>query len=117
MRNGLYNLRAGDGRGVFSVGPQEACAKYILLHTEGETYTGKLFQILEVGPQVYTKNMLIRKQYPGSPGHELYWVYKVVPVLEEELRKQIWDISLFPGYITGHGAACPFTIPLAELMK
>ncbi len=117
VRNGLYNLRAGDGRGVFSVGPQEACAKYILLHTEGETYTGKLFQILEVGPQVYTKNMLIRKQYPGSPGHELYWVYKVVPVLEEELRKQIWDISLFPGYITGHGAACPFTIPLAELMK
>jgi len=117
IRNGLYNLRAGGERGALSLGRKEACARYILLHTRGETYTGKLFRILETGPQVYSRDSLIRKKYPGRPGHELYWVYKVVPVLEKELQKQTWDISRLSGYTAGHGAAFPFTVPLSELME
>lgn len=117
MKNGCYNLRMGSGRGAWYVRKEESGAKYILLHTYGESRTGKLFQILGDSPRVFSKEMLIRKKYPGMPAHKFYLIYKVAPVCEKELQGRSWDISKFPGYLKGHGAAIPFAVPLSELLK
>lgn len=115
--NGLYNLRMGTARGALTLGSQEAGAEYILLHTKGEFRTGKIFRILDNSPRIYSRDVLIRKKYPGLPGHAYYFIYRVIPVEERELRERVWDISKFPGYITGHLSAFPFAVPLSELLK
>lgn len=117
VSSGLYNLRMGTDRGAVTLGKKEASARYILLHTKGENCTGKLFRILDNGPRIYPRDILIRKKYPGIPRHAYYLVYRVTPVLEKEFKEQLWDISQFPGYITGHHSAFPFAVPLSELLK
>lgn len=117
IRNGLYNLRMGDVRGALCLGREESAARYILLHTKGEKVTGKLFQILGNGPRVYSRDVLIRKNYPGSPAHDFYLVYRIVPVMEKELTNRSWNISAFEGYLSGHLSAFPFAVPLSELLK
>lgn len=117
IQRGLYNLRMGNDRGAICLGKKESSARYILLHTKGEKVTGKLFQILGDGPRVYSRNVLIRQNYPGSPAHDFYLVYRIIPVMEKELQNKSWDISCLEGYVTGHQAAFPFAVPLAELLK
>lgn len=116
LKTGLYNLRMGTDRGALHWSKKEMSARYILLHTEGEKYTGKLFRILS-GPELYSKERLIVKKYPGIPGHSRYWVYKIVRILDNEFNEQLWDITSLSGYISGRGAALPFAVPLAELLK
>lgn len=115
--NGLYNFRGIEGRGAVDREDGFENVKYILLHTKGEMRTGKLFQILNNSPVMYSKKILIEKGYPGMPMHEFYLVYQVTPVLEKELQDRIWDISEFPGYLKGYNAALPFVVPLSELLK
>ena len=117
MRSGLYNLRMGNVRGALCLGREESAARYILLHTKGEKVTGKLFRILGNGPRVYSRDVLIRQNYPGSPAHDFYLVYRIVPVMGKELKNRSWDISAFKGYLTGHLSAFPFAVPLSELLK
>lgn len=117
VRNGMYNFRMETGRGAISLGREEASAKYILLHTKGETRTGKLFRIMEDSPRIYSKDLLIRKRYPGIPAHDFYLVYKVVPVFEKELLNREWDISKFSGYLKGYNAALPFAVPYIDLLE
>lgn len=117
VNNGLYNLRMGMDRGAIELGRKEVSARYILLHTKGEHHSGKLFRILDSGPRIYSREMLIRKEYPGIPGHDYYLVYRVVPVLEKELQEQLWDITRLSGYMAGHLSAFPFVVPLSELLK
>lgn len=117
LNTGLYNLRMGTDRGAVCLGKEESSARYILLHTKGETVTGKLFRILDNGPRVYARDLLLRLKYPGSPAHSFYLVYQVTPVAERKWRGKSWDISQLPGYQTGHRAAIPFAVPLSELLK
>lgn len=117
VRNGMYNFRMETGRGAISLGREEASAKYILLHTKGENRTGKLFRIMDDSPRIYSKDLLIRKKYPGIPAHDFYLVYKVVPVFEKELLNREWDITKFSGYLKGYNAALPFAVPYVDLLK
>ena len=57
LKSGLYNARANNNRGSLRLGPREAGAKYLLLHSENEVVTSKLLKITETGPQ-YFQNKL-----------------------------------------------------------
>jgi hypothetical protein len=98
------------------LGPGEAGAKYLLLHTEGELVTGKLFKITETGPRIFSKQTLIEKGYP-APTQDFYLVYKVEEVREKEFANQFWDIRKLNGYKTGHGSPLPFSVTMTELMN
>jgi hypothetical protein len=52
-REKLFNLRADLGRGSLRLESKIADASYVLLHTEGETVTGKLYRVLRRGPRVF----------------------------------------------------------------
>jgi len=117
IKSSLYNARANSTRGSLRLGPGEAGAKYLLLHSTGETKTGRLFKIIETGPRVFSKQTLIEKGYPTEPSQNYYLVYKIQEITDKELMNQAWDITLLDKYKEGRGSALPFSVTLTELMK
>lgn len=114
---GLYNTRTEAERGSLKLGQKESGAKYILLHTENETVTGKLFKIIDEGPRVFSKEKLISENYPSEPSRNFYLVYKVEEVRDKEFVDRTWDITKLDGYTIGKDSALPFAVSLTELMK
>ena len=117
IKSGLYNARANNNRGSLRLGPGEAGAKYLLLHSENETITSKLLKITETGPRVFSKQTLIDKRYPSTPSQEYYLVYKVEQIEEKEFLNRSWDITKLGVYRQGRGSALPFSITLTQLMN
>jgi len=117
LKSSLYNARADSTRGSLRLGPGEAGAKYLLLHSTGETKTGRLLKIIETGPRVFSKQTLIEKGYPTEPSQNYYLVYKIHETIDKELMNQEWDITLLDKYKEGRGSALPFSVTLTELMK
>jgi hypothetical protein len=117
IESGLYNARAGTDRGALRLGPGEAGAKYLLLHTTGETKTGRLVKITETGPRIFSKQTLISKGYPSEPTQNYYLVYKIQELTDKELINQRWDITMLEKYKEGRGSALPFAVTLSELMQ
>jgi len=117
LRTGLYNARADSARGSLRLGPGEAGAKYLLLHTTGETSTGRLLKITETGPRIFSKQTLIDKKYPAAPSQDYYLVYKVEEVQDIEFADTRWDITQLSAYKGRRGSALPFAVTLKELMQ
>ena len=117
IRSGLYNARADSNRGSLRLGPGEAGAKFLLLHTSGETKTNKLFRIIETGPRVFSKQTIIAKGYPSEPTQDYYLVYKVQSITDGEFRNHKWDITQLEKFKTGRGSGLPFSVTLKDLMK
>ncbi|MEA4975339.1 MAG: DUF2357 domain-containing protein [Paludibacter sp.] len=117
IKSGLYNARAESDRGSLRLGPGESGAKYLLLHSSGETKTGRLVKITENGPRVFSKQTLISKGYPTEPSQNYYLVYKIQEIAEREFLNQKWDITMLEKFRQGHGSALPFSVTLSELMK
>lgn len=116
-KKSLYNARAGSSRGSLRLGRGEASAKFLLLHTDGELESDKLFQITEAGPKIFSKEDLIRKEYPRVPSQSYYLVYDVIENEFEEFNDSKWDIRKLKGHKKGRGSTLPFSATLAELMK
>lgn len=117
INKGLYNARAEDDRGSLRLGQGEAGAKFLLLHSKNETKTSKFFKITETGPRVFSKQTLIKKEYPREPTQNYYLVYKVEEVNDNAFLNQAWDITKLDKFKTGHGSALPFSVTITELMK
>jgi predicted component of viral defense system (DUF524 family) len=117
IKSGLYNARADSKRGSLRLGPGEAGAKYLLLHSSGETKTSRLLKITEIGPRVFSKKTLIDKGYPSEPSQDYYLVYKVEEISDVELQNQKWDITKLDKHKQGRGSALPFSVSMTELMK
>ena len=117
IKSGLYNARADSKRGSLSLGLGEAGAKYLLLHSNGETKTSRLLKITETGPRVFSKKTLIDKGYPSEPSQDYYLVYKVEEISDVELQNQKWDITKLDKHKQGRGSALPFSVTMTELMK
>ena len=117
ISTGLYNARADSNRGSLRLGPGESGAKYLLLHSQGETKTGRLLKIIETGPRVFSKQTLIEKRYPNEPSQNYYLVYKVQEISDKELINLEWDITKLEKYKNGRNSALPFSVTLSELMK
>lgn len=117
ISSGLYNARADSQRGSLRLGSGETGAKYLLLHSYGETKTSRLLKIIETGPRVFSKKTLIDKGYPSEPSQDYYLVYKVQVIIDIELQNHIWDITKLDKYKQGRGSALPFSVTMTELMK
>ncbi|MBC7390616.1 MAG: DUF2357 domain-containing protein [Opitutaceae bacterium] len=117
LKEGLYNARAESNRGSLRLGPNEAGAKYLLLHTKSTLITCKLFKIIETGPRIFSKSTLIKKGYPTHPNGDFYLVYKVSSIQEAEFLDRSWDVSKLDGYKTGRSSGLPFSVTLTQLMK
>jgi len=112
----LYNARTGFRRGSLRLSAKETCAKYILLHSTGETTTERLFKLDFKGPRIFSKENMISKFYP-NPSQEFYLVYDIAPETEKEFENTRWDIKQLEGYSGARNSALPFAVSLTELMK
>lgn len=117
IKSGLYNARAESKRGSLRLGAGESGAKYLLLHSTGETKTSKLLKITEIGPRIFSKQNLKDKGYPSEPSQDYYLVYQVKEIQDKEFQNCLWDITQLEKYKPGRASALPFAVTLTELMR
>ncbi|TVZ16095.1 DUF2357 domain-containing protein [Maribacter sp. MAR_2009_72] len=115
-KNQLYNFRIGSGRGSIVLNTGTVSAKYLLLHTTGDLYSGDLWKITSDGPKVFSKEDLIRKGYP-SPSQENYLILEIEKVNSTEFKDVKWFFKDLKNYKSGRQSAIPFTASLSELMR
>jgi len=116
-QSGLYNARTGDDRGSVRLGTGESGARYLLLHSYGETITSKLLKITESGPRIFSKDMLLKNNYPSFPSQPFYLIYRVEEVKDAEFMHLKWDLKKLEGYKSGRESALPFSVTLTQLMN
>lgn len=114
-RKGLYNVRIDSTRGSIRLGPEEAGADYLLLHSENGLITEDIWKITETGPQVFSKQKLIEEGY-SNPNHDNYLVYKIEKVSGKEFAGIKWDIRKLSKFQSGRSSTFPFAVSLLELM-
>jgi hypothetical protein len=113
IKTQLYNTRGGTGKGSLRMGPNEASARYLLLYSEGENITGRMFRISERGPKVYSKQQLKELDYPTEPSEDYYFIFNITELINNEFSGMKWDITKLKQYKRG----IPFSVSLTELMN
>ncbi len=95
-----------------------ANATYLLLHTDGETQTDKIYRVVRQGPRIFSAETLTGKGYPHPPSRPYYLVYEVGLLTgEDPLCGYTWNLLEVPGWTSGRGSALPFGVGLADLMN
>jgi len=112
----LYNFRIDNTQGSIQLDPKTAGAQYILLHSKGETTTGNLWKIVDIGPRIFSKQEMVNLGY-SNPRGENYLVYSIEKLVSSSFENAEWDITKLGNYSRGRGSAKPFSVSLAELMK
>lgn len=106
----------GSGSGSLVLDKETVSSKYLLLHTTGDKVSGNLWRIVSKGPNVFSKEDMIKIGYP-HPSQDNYLLIKLEPVTDPEFQGVSWDFRSLSGYTSGRASAYPFTCSLAELMK
>lgn len=119
LKEKIYNARTGSKRGTLRLNAGNIEAKYILLHTTGETKTSKLLKLNSHGPRIFSKEDMIKNRYPYSDADigNYYLVYDIDQNIEEEFRNKKWDITKLDNFLGRFNSALPFSVTLTELMK
>ena len=115
-RTKLYNFRMGSGNGSLILDKETVSAKYLLLHTLGNSKSGDLWKITSKGPKVFSKEDLIRKGY-NTPSQDNYLVIQLEKVTDPEFDNIYWNFKDLENYSFGRASSFPFTTNLTELMN
>ncbi len=115
-KEGLYNARMDSNRGSLQLGPAEAGARYLLLHTKGQLVSGEIWRIKGKGPRVFSKQKMTARNYINQT-QDFYLVYEVEKVGSAEFVNAEWDIRKLEEHKSGRGSALPFAVSLTELMQ
>lgn len=115
-KNKLYNFRMGNGPGSLILDKETVSSKYLLLHTSGESESGNLWKIVSRGPKVFSRDDLIKKDYP-IPSQDNYLVIELDHITDTEFSDVKWKFRNLSKYTTGRASAYPFTTNLTELMN
>ena len=115
-KNKLYNFRMGSGNGSLILDKETVSARYLLLHGQGDTSSGKLWKIISKGPRVFSKEDLIAKGYI-NPSQLNYLLIEIEEVTDTEFENIQWDFRKLKNYSQGRASAFPFTASVSELMK
>lgn len=116
LKNNLYNLRTGTGKGSFPLSKENLSAKYLILHGFGELTTNKIFQLSAIGPKILSRNNLIKKGYP-DPSEEFYLVYKIEKNVSEAFNNILIDITKLSHYEPYRSSSKPFSVSLTEILR
>ncbi len=76
-------------------------AKYLILHGKDELETDRIFKLSAKGPRFFSKNDLLKKDYPEPKG-ELYVVFQIERDASDDFEKNRfkridsdWNIQKF----------------------
>ncbi len=113
----FYNFRTGTVAGSLELDNTVVNARYLLLHTNGDQNSGELWKIKSKGPKIWSKDDMLKKNYPSENLKDYYVVIKIEEISEPELKGLKWDFKKVKDYKSHFASALPFTTTLAELMK
>jgi len=116
LKHNLYNFRTGTDRGSLSLSEMHLNAKYLILHGKNELETDKFFKLIHKGPRIFSKNDLLRKDYPAPKG-ELYIVFQLEKDAPVEFENMKIDLRRLPQFVTHRNSAKPFSATLSEVLK
>ena len=116
-KSNLYNFRMGSGNGSLELTGGVVAAQYLLLHTKGNEKSGELWKIRSNGIRVYSKENLLKKNYPSEPKGDYYLVIEVEKDNSPEFMNTEWKFKELNAYKNGNQSAKPFAVSLTELMK
>lgn len=116
VKNNLYNFRTGSGNGSLILDKETVSSKYLLLHTKGDSSSSELWKIISEGPQVYSKDDMLKIDYP-SPSHDYYLIIKIEKVNDTEFKDEKWNFKALKKYLPFRASSRPFTSNLTELMQ
>jgi len=110
----LINIRTGES--IRDTVPLEHF-EYILLHTNGELETSKLYKLKQDGPKIWSKEQLLKKKYPFQPSRDFYLVFAFEEVSYSEFKGLSFDIRKLKGYKPYRNSSSPFVATLKELIE
>ena len=123
--NNKYNMRIDDKNGTVLGVPNLLYAKYVLIHSEREPNTNKLFEIKPYSAQLCSRKKLLESGYPSddsaknSPnanGH--YLIVSLSPVdKNNQLSGKLFDVSKLEGYKSGRQSGKTFVTTINDLEK
>ncbi|GAB3667733.1 hypothetical protein GCM10028791_43380 [Echinicola sediminis] len=116
-KNLLYNFRTGSESGSLRLGHEVVNASYLLLHTKGDAYSGELWKIKHRGPRVFSKQDMIKRNYPSNNPRSHYLVIELEKVIDPELQGLSIDFKSLANYSSKNASAYPFFTTLTELIK
>ena len=112
----LYNFRTGLGMGSKNLNEQDVNAKYLVLHGKNELETSKIYSLNTNGVKIFSKQDLIKLNYPTTPNGEAYIMYKIEDDVSNMFNNLKWDLRKIDKFETNRQSAKPYTITLTELM-
>jgi predicted component of viral defense system (DUF524 family) len=110
-----YNVRTGTARGALHISKELAATRYLLLYTEGEAITARLYQLEDTGPIMCSRGELLSMGYP-SPNNDFYLVFSIKGEPEIEFSNYQWEAGKLAEYSVELKGA-PFTVTVSDLMK
>lgn len=116
LKHHLYNTRTDSRRGSLHLDSATVSARYVLLHSKGETQTSLLYRLDGCGPRLFSAEQLVKKGYEAAHG-DFYLVFSLLGEAEKEFANLNFDVTQLENYHPGRTSALPFTAPLHELMR
>lgn len=106
-----YNVRYGE---KYNLSVKDISAKYLLLYTGKEKESTLFYKLKSDGPKFYSKEELVKLNYPTEPTQPMYMIYEIEQNLEVEFQDKKWDLTRLPKL--GEDKR-PYSVSLSELMK
>lgn len=116
IQKGFYNFRMDSARGSLVLDSKTVSAKFLLLHTYNDDFSGEFWKIVSKGPKVYSKERLKQKGYP-DPRQDYYLVVEIEKVNDIEFENVKWNFKDLKNFENNRKSGYPFTCSLSELMN
>jgi len=124
-KNELYNFRTSKGKGQQPISNELVNSKYILLHGKGDDSSSILYEVApwknkesnQFGPKIYSKQQLIKREYPTVPSQDFYLILKLKEISWEQLKGQKFNFKNLTNYETFRNSGLPFSSTLSELLN
>jgi predicted component of viral defense system (DUF524 family) len=117
LQNHWYNFRTGLGIGSKNLNEKDINAKYLVLHGHYELETAKIYSLSSGGIKIFSKDDLIKLNYPTEPKGKAYIMFKIEAEVSDLFSNRKWDLRNLQNFETRRNSAKPYTVTLSELMK
>jgi predicted component of viral defense system (DUF524 family) len=110
----VYNLRMGSGSGPARVRSEVSSARYLLVHSTSGTTHG-FFRIGSEGPRIFSKDELVKLNYPSTPSQDFYLLFDIDEA--EDFLGYSWDYGAISVKHSGGQSGWPQTMTLDHILS
>ena len=113
---GFYIFEIDYDKDSFVINKNVVSSKYILLCTNENDSSWKIWRIKSNGIQICSKLELIEKGYPNDLLYSNYLKIEITSILSDEFKNSKWLFKQLTKYNSSEKSNTPFAVSLTELM-